>query len=79
MYDFVNCIYYVTLFSSGPPDLLSFLFSALPDEDLRALMTRSLEQVDFLQGAVYQPVMLMGEWELLKSYHFNTTMFPRLF
>ena len=44
------------------PDLLTLLFSSLPDDDLRALMTRSLEHVDVLLDAGYQPVMQLGEW-----------------
>ena len=49
--------------SAAPsPDLLTLLFTSLPDDDLRALMTRSLEHVDVLLDAGYQPVMQLGEW-----------------
>lgn len=46
----------------SPADLGELLFSALPEEDLRALMTRCLEQTEVLLDAGYQPVMQMGEW-----------------
>ncbi|MBO7662358.1 MAG: hypothetical protein J6U01_03210 [Clostridia bacterium] len=44
------------------PDLGELLFSALSDEELRALMTRCLEQTEVLLDAGWQPVMQMGEW-----------------
>ena len=43
-------------------DLVFSVFSSLPDDTLRALMTTCLEHAEVLLDAGYQPVMQMGEW-----------------
>ena len=55
-------------------DYLSF-FSALPDEDMRRLMTVCLEHCEVLLPAGWNPVMTRGEWSWIElEYDVATRM-----
>lgn len=47
---------------SNEADLADLLFGSMTDEELRSLMVHSLEHVDVLLDAGFQPIMQMGEW-----------------
>ena len=49
-------------------DFLSF-FTALPDEDMRRLMTVCLEHCEVLLPAGLNPVMTRGEWSWIELEH----------
>ncbi len=49
-------------------DFLSF-FTALPDEDMRRLMTVCLEHCEVLLPAGWNPVMTLGEWSYIELEH----------
>ena len=49
-------------------DFLSFI-SALPDEDMRRLMTVCLEHCEVLLPAGWNPVMTRGEWSYIELEH----------
>ena len=47
---------------SDPQSSVLTLFSALPESDLRSLMTTCLEHVEVSLPAGWYPVMIRGEW-----------------
>ena len=49
-------------------EFLSF-FSALPDDDMRRLMTVCLEHCEVLLPAGWNPVMTRGEWSWIELEH----------
>ena len=49
-------------------DFLLF-FTALPDEDMRRLMTVCLEHCEVLLPAGWNPVMTLGEWSYIELEH----------
>ena len=49
-------------------DFLSF-FTALPDEDMRRLMTVCLEHCEVLLPAGWNPIMTRGEWCWIELEH----------
>ncbi len=65
------------MLSRIPDNAVPFLFTSLPDSDLRSLMVSCLEHCEVLLPAGWNPVMTRGEWTYPELEH-DTTVCLRL-